>query len=328
MKSILGAGNALTDIFTGLPDDSLLRESGFPTGSVRHIGTADMERLLQALRTTDMRYVTGGCAANTVYGTAVLGMPSGFIGKVGNDFFGNLYRNDLRLHGIKACLMTGSTASGTAVSIAVGDDPRRTLIVCPGAASELRPDDLKAELFHGYDYFHIEGYLARNRDTFLKAVSLAKSAGCTISLDLASYNAVEANGDFFHNIVKDYVDIVFANETEAGIFTGTTSPKAAEIIAGMCGIAVVKAGAKGSYIQSGDEFYHIEACPADVKDTTGAGDLYASGFLYAHALGLPIRTCGEAGSIIASKAVEVTGARIDPERWSSAKAEIKTLLHL
>ena len=99
-----------------------------------------------------------------------------------------------------------------------------------------------------------------------------------------------------------------------------------DIIAGMCDIAVVKIGARGSYIRSGDEFHHIEACPAEVKDATGAGDLYAAGFLYAHALGMPLDICGRVGSITASKVVEVVGPKIDIPRWKAAKREIRALI--
>ena len=136
-----------------------------------------------------------------------------------------------------------------------------------------------------------------------QAVRLAREAGCYIAIDMASYNVVESNDTFLHDIVEQYVDIVFANETEAESFTRHTPREAVDIIAGMCDIAVVKIGARGSYIRSGDEFHHIEACPAEVKDATGAGDLYAAGFLYAHALGMPLDVCGRVGSITASKVV-------------------------
>ena len=143
---------------------------------------------------------------------------------------------------------------------------------------------------------------------------------------MASYNVVEANREFLQDIVKNYVDIVFANETEARAFTGLEQKDALDEIARHCDIAVVKIGKHGSMVKQGDEYHYIEAWPADTIDATGAGDTYAAGFLYAHSLGMPLKVCGEVGSIIAAKVVEVIGTKIDIPRWKAAKKEIKELI--
>ena len=143
---------------------------------------------------------------------------------------------------------------------------------------------------------------------------------------MASYNVVESNEVFLHDIVEHYVDIVFANESEARSFTGMAPREALDEIARHCSIAVVKVGKDGSMVRSGDECHDIEAWPADPVDATGAGDTYAAGFLYAHSLGLPLKTCGEIGSIIAAKVVEVVGTKIDIPRWKEAKSEIRALI--
>ena len=156
---------------------------------------------------------------------------------------------------------------------------------------------------------------------------MAKAAGCTISIDMASYNVVESNCAFLHNLVEKYVDIVFANETEAKAFTKIADPrKALDEIASLCDIAVVKVGKDGSWVKGGDEVHFIEPWPGKAIDATGAGDTYAAGFLYAHSLGMPLRVCGEVGSIIAAKVVEVIGTKIDIPRWRDAKTEIKNLI--
>jgi sugar/nucleoside kinase (ribokinase family) len=202
----------------------------------------------------------------------------------------------------------------------------RTFAVYLGAALELVPEDLKPEYFEGYDYFHIEGYLVQNQATIRRAVELAKAAGCIISLDMASYNVVESNDAFLHDIVENYVDIVFANETEAKAYSKLEPREALDDIAQQCKIAVVKVGKDGSMVKSGDEYHFIEAWPANPVDATGAGDTYAAGFLYAHSLGMPLRVCGEVGSIIAAKVVEVVGTKIDIPRWKAAKKEIRELI--
>ena len=143
---------------------------------------------------------------------------------------------------------------------------------------------------------------------------------------MASYNVVESNDAFLHDIVENYVDIVFANETEAKAFTKLEPREALDEIARLCSIAVVKVGKEGSMVKSGDESYFVKAWPANPIDATGAGDTYAAGFLYAHSLGMPLKVCGEVGSIIAAKVVEVVGTKIDIPRWKAAKKEIKELI--
>ena len=157
-------------------------------------------------------------------------------------------------------------------------------------------------------------------------MELAKAAGCIISLDMASYNVVESNEAFLHDIVDHYVDIVFANESEAKSFTRLSSREALDELARHCSIAVVKVGKDGSMVKRGDEYHYIEAWPANTIDATGAGDTYAAGFLYAHSLGMPLKVCGEIGSVIAAKVVEVIGTKIDIPRWKDAKAEIRALI--
>ena len=124
------------------------------------------------------------------------------------------------------------------------------------------------------------------------------------------------------------MDIVFANETEAEAFTGLAPRKALDEIAGLCEIAVVKIGKDGSMVKSGSEYHFINAYPAETADATGAGDAYAAGFIYAHSLGMPLDICGRTGSIIAAKAVEVIGPKIDIPRWKAAKKEIRELICL
>lgn len=326
MKSVLGIGNALTDILAVLPDDDLLKEFHLPKGSMQHVDEAAGNKIWQILREKGVQYVPGGSAANTIAGTAVLGMPSGFIGKVGDDELGSLFRSGQENIGIRPVLLKGKAASGRAMVFITAPNAERTFAVYLGAAIELAPEDLDTAYFRGYDYFHIEGYLVQNRELVRRAVELARAAGMIISLDMASYNIVESNDAFLHDIVENYVDIVFANEAEARAFTGKEPREALDEIAGICEIAIVKLGPDGSMVKKGDEYYKIEARPAEVIDATGAGDIYAAGFLYAHSCGMPVGICGEVGSIISSKVVEVIGPKVDIPRWKIAKEQIRRLI--
>jgi Sugar kinases, ribokinase family len=324
MKSILGIGNALTDILAVLPDDSLLSEFHLPKGSMQHVDAETGDSIWQTLKPLGVKYVAGGSAANTIACTAILGMPSGFIGKIGNDELGLLFKSDQEQYGVQTHLLTGTHASGRSMVFVSGGNAERTFAVYLGAALDLVPEDLQPEWFEGYDYFHIEGYLVQNQELVRRSVELARAAGCTVSLDLASYNVVESNLTFLHDIVEKYVDIVFANESEARAFTGLAEPRAAlDALALISRTAIVKVGKAGSWLKRDDEVVFVEPWPADPVDATGAGDTYAAGFLYADAQGLPLKTCGEIGSIIAAKVVEVIGTKIDIPRWRVAKQEIR-----
>ena len=326
MKSILGIGNALTDILAVLPDDSLLNTYHLPKGSMQHVDMETGDNIWSALKPLGVKYVAGGSAANTISCTAILGMPSGFIGKVGDDELGHLFKSDQEQYGIKTRLLKSTHSSGRSMVFVSGGNAERTFAVYLGAALDLVPEDLDPAWFEGYDYFHIEGYLVQNQDLVRRAVELARAAGCIISLDLASYNVVESNLAFLHDIVEKYVDIVFANETEARAFTGLADPRESlDVLARISRTAIVKVGKAGSWLKRGDEVQFVEAWPADPVDATGAGDTYAAGFLYADAQGLPLKACGEIGSIIAAKVVEVIGTKIDIPRWRVAKQEIREL---
>lgn len=326
MASILGIGNALTDILAVLPDDRFLQEYHLPKGSMQHVDMETGDKIWQTLKPMGVQLVAGGSAANTITGTAIFGMESGFIGKVGDDDLGHLFRSDQEQYGIRSMLLKGRHSSGRSMVFITAPNAERTFAVYLGAALELVPEDLSAEQFKGYDYFHIEGYLVQNQALMRRAVELAKEAGCRISIDMASYNVVESNRVFLHDIVENYVDIIFANETEAKAFTGLEPREALDEIARHCEIAVVKVGKDGSMVKSGDEYHYINAWPAAPIDATGAGDTYAAGFLYAHSLGMPLKVCGEIGSIIAAKVVEVIGTKIDIPRWKAAKKEIRELI--
>ena len=327
MKSILGIGNALTDILAVLPDDSLLKTFHLPMGSMQHVDRETGDMIWNTLKTLDVHYVAGGSAANTIACTAVFGMPSGFIGKIGDDELGLLFKSDQEQYGVKTLLLKSPNPSGRSMVFVSGGNAERTFAVYLGAALDFVPEDLKPEYFQGYDYFHIEGYLVQNQALVRRAVEMAHDAGCIISLDMASYNVVESNDAFLHDIVDKYVDIVFANETESRAFTKLPEPHDALLeISRHCRIAVVKVGKAGSWVRSGDEEHFIAPWPAEPLDATGAGDTYAAGFLYAHALGMPLKVCGEVGSIIAAKVVEVIGTKIDIPRWRDAKKEIRELI--
>ena len=318
MGKVLGMGNALVDIMTRLENDNLLSKFNLPKGSMQLVDKNAAEMLKTGTKHLNKTQSSGGSAANTIHGLANLGIETSFIGTIGDDELGAFFHDDLKNNNIFPKLFKSNTESGVAIAL-VSPDSERTFATFLGAAIELSAEHLSTDIFADYDYFHIEGYLVQNHNLIEKAVKLAKSNGLMVSLDLASFNVVEANIDFLKFIIKEYVDIVFANEEEAKAFTGLNPEDALHEIAKTCEIAIVKVGKNGSLIKSKDNIYKVGVIEVKSIDTTGAGDVYASGFLYGLVKGLPLQKCGEIGAILSGKVIEVIGAKMNLETWNQIR---------
>lgn len=324
---ILGMGNALVDIMTELENDSILQRFKFPKGSMTLIDHEMSGYLYNETIGLAKHKTSGGSAANTIHGLAHLGVKTSFIGKIGNDELGKFFKKDMKINGINPILFNSITETGRVLAM-VSPDAERTMATYLGAAVELDPQDLSSDIFKGNDFFYIEGYLVQNKELIEKAVRLAKHNGIKTCLDLASYNIVLENITFLKEILKDYVDIVFANEEEAKALTGKSPDQALEELSEMCEIAVVKLGAKGSLIKAGTEKIIIPERIVNCIDTTGAGDLYAAGFLYGIGKGYSFRVAGEIGSILAGKVIEEIGAKMGESTWETLRREIKVIENL
>jgi sugar/nucleoside kinase (ribokinase family) len=321
-KNILGIGNALVDILTQISDDSLLEQLQLPKGSMLHVDAATSLRYGEILQQYGFDMAAGGSSANTMSGTAKLGVETGYIGKVGRDERGQFFEDSMRQTGVKPLMLTTNTPTGCAEAI-ISPDGERTFATYLGAALELSPDDLKPELFDGWDILYVEGYLVFNRPLVDRALEIAKSKGMKVAMDLASFNVVEANRDYMMDLIRNSVDIVFANEEEAKALTGLEDPEASlHEIASMCDITVVKVGPKGAYVQHGDMVVKVDPIPAKVIDTTGAGDMWAAGFMAGLVKGETLEKCAQMGAILAANIIEVIGAKMDENRWKKIFFEI------
>ncbi|MCK9611633.1 MAG: adenosine kinase [Bacteroidales bacterium] len=324
MKKILGIGNALVDIMTLLESEDFLKEIHIKKGSMQLVDFDLSSEILSKTDTLKKELSSGGSAANTIHGIANLGISSSFIGKVGRDNYGLFFADDMRQNNIIPMLFEGSADSGRAIAL-ISPDSERTFATYLGAAIELTAEDLSDELFEGHDYLYLEGYLVQNRALINRALTLASQHKLKVCLDLASYNVVEQNVDFLNQIIRDSIDIVFANEEEALALCGKNPDEALNYIAEMCDIAVVKTGKNGSLVKRGDEIFKIQAVAANCIDTTGAGDAYAAGFIYGLAHNLSLDKCGAIGSLIAAKVIEVVGAKLDTKSWERIKKDIEKI---
>ncbi len=324
-KKVLCLGNALVDIITQLESDSTLESLNLPKGSMQLVDSEISEMVQKATSELKSSLQTGGSAANTANGIANLGVGSAFIGMVGEDKYGDFYINDMKDNSIEPRFFRSkNTSTGCAVAL-VSKDGERTFATYLGAAVELNADLLTNELFRGYDYFHIEGYLIVNHPLIRKAIDLAKQEGVKVSIDFASYNVVEENLDFLKEVCRD-VDIIFANEQEAKAFTNKEADEALEEISKICDIAVVKIGKKGSLIKAKEEKVVIGKREKICVDTTGAGDMYAAGFLAGLCLDRSLEVCGNMGSILASEVIGVYGAKMDSVIWERIRKEIAQIV--
>ncbi|MCK5776258.1 MAG: adenosine kinase, partial [Bacteroidales bacterium] len=223
-------------------------------------------------------------------------------------------------------LFESKTETGRAVAM-VSPDSERTFATYLGAAVDLSANHITPELFKGYDMLHIEGYLVFNEELIEKSVKTAKEAGLEVSLDLASFNVVDAKLEFLQRISKEYVDIIFANEEEAKSFTGQDDPeKALQIIAEYAKVSIVKIGKEGSMILKDGQTTRVGIIKATALDTTGAGDLYAAGFLFAYLNNLGLENAGKIGALLAGKVIEEMGAQIKDTVWSDILSQVKVII--
>ena len=328
MDKIIGMGNALVDVLVRIDDDSLLEKLHLPKGSMQLIQEDTLSEIRKYASGMKIHRSTGGSAGNTVCALAALGANPGFIGKVGQDETGVFFGDTLRRRGVNALLATCDLPSGIA-STFISTDGERTFGTYLGAAATLRAEDLSRKMFAGYNYLYIEGYLLQDHDLMQRAVQLAKEEGLQVCLDMASYNVVEAERDFFDQLIVKYVDIVFANESEALAYTGKAPHEALEEIASKCSIAVVKTGKEGSLVKKGTEVIQLLSCPVDnVLDTTGAGDFYAAGFMYGLTCGYSLEKCVQISTILATAVIQEVGTTLPAKKWDEIKLNIESLLQV
>ncbi|MBR3981792.1 MAG: adenosine kinase [Bacteroidaceae bacterium] len=321
---IIGIGNALVDILYRLDDEHLLSEIHLKKDAMTLINERWEHEIEDMTRHVDKSMANGGSISNTMVALARLEREVGFIGRVGDDEMGRFFEDKLCDAGVHTQLIRGREATGVAHTF-VTPGGSRTFGTLLGAAYYLGPNDITEEMFRGYDLLHIEGYLVQNQELIETICQRAKQAGLILSLDLSSFNVVSKNRTYFHHLISDYIDIVFANEGEARAFTGNFDPQEQlRHIAHLCDLAVVKLGEHGSIAMlEGGRIYKCRAeYVENVVDTTAAGDYFAAGFLHALTRGHRLKKCLHVGTILATEAVQVMGSQLSPAAWNRIKTGI------
>lgn len=321
---VLGIGNAIVDVLAHT-DDRFLGNHGLRKGTMTLIDEARAEAIY-----SDMPAgveISGGSAANTVVGVASLGGSAAYIGKVFDDQLGRIFRHDIRAAGV--AYRTEAATAGPATArcmVLVGDDAERTMGTFLGASATLSPDDVDPEWVAAARVTYLEGYLWDPPDAkaaFRRAAELAHGAGREVALSLSDPFCVDRHRDSFLELVDHHVDILFANEEELmSLFQANSFEDALDRLRGRCRRAGITRGAAGSVALDGDQAIAVPVHPVEkVVDTTGAGDLYAAGFLFGHTRGLPADECGRLGGLAAAEIIGHMGARPESELrdWIAAR---------
>ncbi len=321
-KRITGIGSALVDVLIN-ETDQFLQNLGKTKGGMTLVEDHDIESILSKTSQSPI-IIPGGAACNTIIGVGNLGGDARFIGRRGNDAYGKKFESQIiSCHVEPQLSISPSSPTGKVLSV-ITPDAQRSMFTFLGASTELAPAGITPALFKGTAISVIEGYLLFNPDLMMASIQAAKTAGSLIALDLASFEVVNASKTILQDIVKEYVDILIANEDEAKAYTGFTDEMTAmEVLSQDVTYAVLKVGKRGSFVSFMDQITRIDPVSGkDPMDTTGAGDLWAAGFLFGIANGFSIEKSGQLGSACGYEVCQVMGAQIPETAWE----RIRTLI--
>ena len=322
---ILGLGNALVDVLSKLDSDETLVKIGIQKGAMDMIPREQMYVIRKYQANTETTQAPGGANCNTMRAIALLGGQSGFIGKVGDDNLGQFYEEALLKAGVASYLIKTEGPSG-ACTVFISPDGERTMGTFLGPAPTISPDEITEDVLRGYDCIHIEGYLIVNEELVRETMKKAKRLGLKVALDLANYNIVNAYKGLLEEVIPQYVDILFANASEAEAFTGLPAQEAVKALEKQVHVALVTLGKDGSLIGSEGKFYHVDAEGGKPVDTTGAGDNFAAGFLYGQSVGASLVQSAQIGSMLSGYVIDVVGPQVPADKWEQIKLKVKTIL--
>ncbi len=315
---LLGFGAALLDEMI-LVEDAFVAALPGQKGGARQVSAEEMFSLLAALPGKPLRQL-GGASGNTIRAYAGLGGAAGMLTLVGDDEAGVYYLQAMREAGVlcDGIKVIPCAETGRCLSL-VTPDSERTMRTRQGIADQMRPEDFTAADFQGFTHLFIEGYALYTPDVVKAVLAAGKAAGLTIAWDAGSPELVATNRDLLQELLAEYVTIAFFNEEESAAFCGSRDTKVGlQALSRFCSLSVVKAGRDGAFLsESGAVPVHIPAFPAVAIDSTGAGDFWAAGFLYAWLRGENLQKAGELAARMAAVVVEQVGTEITGDFWKN-----------
>ena len=309
---LIGLGNAIVDIIVNV-DDNFLEINNFKKGSMNLINSTESESLLSDCKV--IKKISGGSSANTVVCLAQLGHNVQFIGRVKNDYFGNFFSSDIKKSNtiFNTPTIDKGPSSGHSI-ILITPDAQRTMCTYLGASVELEPKDINFEIVKSSKFLYLEGYLWDSelaKCAFLDAAKIAKLSNTKTILSLSDSFCVDRHRESFLELIDNYIDIVFCNETELlSLFKTDNFPNAKDSLSGLCELAIITLGSKGSLVVNKNKSEEINPRSlGKVIDTTGAGDIFAGGFIHGLINNYSLMKCGEIGSICAGQIITQLGSR-------------------
>ena len=321
--NVLGVGSALVDVLARV-DDAFLVHAGGEKGGMEMVPRRRQDELIARLPEKLSR-APGGAAGNTIFALANFGVPVAMLSKVGEDAEGVFYRRKLEELGGRAEFFTDANAgTGRCLSL-VTPDSERTMRSELGASQLLTAEEVAAFDFSPYTHVYVEGYMLFLPGVVQTALRRAKAAGCRIGMDLASFEVVKFFRGEVEALLREYVDLVFANEDEAAALLSDSLAEeaAARKLGEFCEVAALKLGPRGSLICRNGRLTRIAIEPVEALDTTAAGDSWAAGFLYGELCGLDDAEAGRIGSLVSAEVVQVMGSELPPERWQEIRQKLQ-----
>lgn len=315
---LIGIGSPIMDLLARVPDEFLAQNVAGEKGGMVLVDGAEMQRIV-GLLAGEPAYATGGSAANATFNATRLGLSTTFLGKLGNDELARVYRQRFEAAGVDGSRFKHGTEPNARCLALVTPDAQRTLRTHLGAAMTLSPAEIGAADFRGCRHAHIEGYLVFNQALADAVLTAARAAGCTTSVDLSSFEVVNASRAWLFSQLRKGIDVVFANEDEIrALFEDQQSDFAtlARRLADHGVLAAVKVGKDGAWIAQGEQLHRIEpVAVASVVDTNGAGDAWAAGFLFGYLRGWTLPASGALASLLGAETVMYMGPIIPQTQW-------------
>ena len=302
----IGLGNALVDVLLKLENDDVLAEVGIQKGAMDMINQEQMIKIRKSQEGLERSQAPGGSVCNTMRAMAILGAKAGFIGKIGSDSVGEYYEEALKKANVSPYFAKTDGISGSC-TVLISPDGERTMGTFLGPAPTITPDEITEEMLSAYQCIYIEGYLLVNEELVRTTMQKAKKLGLKVALDLSNFNIVNAFRGLLDDIIPEYVDILFSNESEAEAFTGLKAHEAVKVLSEQVEISLVTLGKEGALVGSKGQ---VIAVPAEGGKSVGA----------------TLEQSARIGSLLAGYIIDVIGAQIPDDKWEQIKLKVNSIL--
>lgn len=317
---VLGIGTAMTDLIIPVSDDFVHKHAGRKGGS----SVVPIHKIEEIIKESSQTPIVkpGGSCSNTLKGLGKLGVKAAYHLRDGIDYYGEQYKKNLIDNNVCVIKVDDEMLPSGRLACLITPDKNRTFLSAPSAGAAFCPADLNPDCFKKAKIIHLDGYSLRNRSLVEESMRLAKEHGAMISFDPGCFQLACEHKDLILHLMTEYVDIVFANEDEIKILFDTTSEDACRAMSKLVKVAVVLCGNKGCLVATKDTLINVPVRNVAVVDTTGAGDLFASGFLYGLLQGYSIERCAYIGNYLGSSVIQHIGAEIPPDQWEAILSHV------